>query len=105
MILESAGFVVDEAFDGLDGLEKAKSKLYDLILTDKDMPRMTGLVLLDNLRRMEQYKEAPVVVVSADQSAKTLQEFDRLKASAVISKGDFKRGNLINVIKELVGEA
>ncbi|MCR4631902.1 MAG: response regulator [Treponema sp.] len=104
-ILESAGFVVDEAFDGLDGLEKAKSKLYDLILTDKDMPRMTGLVLLDNLRRMEQYKEAPVVVVSADQSAKTLQEFDRLKASAVISKGDFKRGNLINVIKELVGEA
>ena len=104
-ILESAGFVVDEAFDGLDGLEKAKTKLYDLILTDKDMPRMTGLVLLDNLRRMEQYKEAPVVVVSADQSAKTLQEFDRLKASAVISKGDFKRGNLINVIKELVGEA
>ena len=104
-ILESAGFVVDEAFDGLDGLEKAKTKLYDLILTDKDMPRMTGLVLLDNLRRMEQYKEAPVVVVSADQSAKTLQEFDRLKASAIISKGDFKRGNLINVIKELVGEA
>ena len=104
-ILETAGFMVDEAFDGLDGLEKAKAKLYDLILTDKDMPRMTGLVLLDNLRRLEQYKEAPVVVVSADQSTKTMQEFERLNASAIISKGDFKRGNLINVIKELVGEA
>ena len=104
-ILETAGFMVDEAFDGLDGLEKAKAKLYDLILTDKDMPRMTGLVLLDNLRRLEQYKEAPVVVVSADQSTKTMQEFERLHASAIISKGDFKRGNLINVIKELVGEA
>ena len=103
-ILESAGFVVDEAFDGLDGLEKAKSKLYDLILTDKDMPRMTGLVLLDNLRRMEQYKEAPVVVVSADQNPNAVQEFERLRASAIIPKGDFKRGNLINVIKGLVGE-
>lgn len=103
-ILESAGFVVEEAFDGLDGLEKAKSKQYDLILTDKDMPRMTGLVLLDNLRRMEQYAEIPVVVVSADQSEKTLKEFKQLGATDIISKGDFKRGNLINLIKELTGD-
>jgi len=102
-ILEGAGFVVDTAFDGLDGLEKAKELQYDLILTDKDMPRMTGLVLLDNLRRMEQYKESPVVVVSADQSDDVLEEFERLRASAIISKGDFKRGNLISVVKELVG--
>ncbi|MBR3815073.1 MAG: response regulator [Spirochaetaceae bacterium] len=103
-ILESAGFVVDTAFDGVDALEKSKAKQYDLILTDRDMPRMTGLVLLDNLRRMEQYKDAPVVVVSADQNPNAVQEFERLRASAIIPKGDFKRGNLINVIKGLVGE-
>ena len=102
-ILESAGFLVDEAYDGLDGLEKAKAKQYDLILTDREMPRMTGTVLLDNLRRMEQYKDIPVVIVSADQSQTAMQEYEQLKASAVISKGDFKRGNLINVIKGLVG--
>ncbi|WP_296327596.1 response regulator [uncultured Treponema sp.] len=104
-ILEGAGFAVDTAFDGLDGLDKAKSKLYDLILTDKDMPRMTGLVLLDNLRRMEQYKDSPVVVVTADQSPEVTGEFERLRASAIISKGDFERGKLISVIKKLVGEA
>ena len=103
-ILEGAGFVVDTAYDGLDGLEKSKEKLYDLIVSDKDMPRMTGLVLLDNLRRMEQYKDAPVVIVSADQSEEVLAEFHRLRASAIISKGDFKRGELISVVKELVGE-
>lgn len=103
-ILESAGFVVDTAFDGVDALEKSKAKQYDLILTDRDMPRMTGLVLLDNLRRMEQYKDAPVVVVSADQNPNAVQEFERLRTSAIIPKGDFKRGNLINVIKGLVGE-
>ena len=104
-ILEGAGFVVDTAFDGLDGLEKAREKQYDLILSDKDMPRMTGLVLLDNLRRMEQYKNAPVVIVSADQSDEVQREFDRLRASAIISKGGFERGKLISTIKELVGEA
>ena len=103
-ILESADFVVDTAFDGLDALEKAKAKQYDLILTDRDMPRMTGLVLLDNLRRMEQYKDSPVVIVMGDQSPKAVQEFERLRASAIIQKGDFKRGNLIAIIKELLGE-
>lgn len=103
-ILEGAGFMVDTAYDGLDGLEKAKEKQYDLIVSDKDMPRMTGLVLLDNLRRMEQYKDAPVVIVSADQSEDVLAEFERLRASAIISKGDFNRGQLISVVKELVGE-
>ncbi len=103
-ILESAGFVVDTAFDGLDALEKAKAKQYDLILSDRDMPRMTGLVLLDNLRRMEQYKDSPVVIVMGDQSTKAVKEFEQLRASAIIQKGDFKRGNLITTIKELLGE-
>lgn len=103
-ILESAGFAVDTAFDGIDGLEKAKGKQYDLIMSDKDMPRMTGLVLLDNLRRLDQYKDAPVVIVSADRSPEVLQEFERLRASAVISKGDFNRSKLIGIVKGLVGE-
>ncbi|WP_294430003.1 response regulator [uncultured Treponema sp.] len=104
-ILEGAGFLVDTAYDGLDGLDKAKSRTYDLILTDKDMPRMTGLVLLDNLRRMEQYANSPVVILSADQSPEVIRQFEQLKASAIISKGDFERGKLISTIKELVGEA
>ena len=104
-ILEGAGYVIDDAFDGIDGLEKAKEKHYDLILTDHEMPRMTGLVLLDNLRRLDQYRETPVVVVTVDKNRQTIEEFERLKAGAIIGKGDFKRGNLLNVIKELLGEA
>ncbi|MBO4387710.1 MAG: response regulator [Treponema sp.] len=101
-ILENVDFVVDEAVDGIDALEKAKSKQYDLIMTDKDMPRMTGLVLLDNLRRMEQYKDTPVVIVSADQSEKSIAEFKSLGANEVITKGSFERGRLISAIKALL---
>ncbi|MBR1404686.1 MAG: response regulator [Treponema sp.] len=103
-ILESADFSVDTAVDGIDALEKAKAKQYDLVMTDKDMPRMTGLVLLDNLRRMEQYANVPVVVVSADQSPKTLEGFKALGANAIISKADFERSRLIGTIKGLLGE-
>lgn len=103
-ILEGAGYVVDDAFDGLDALEKAKEKQYDLILTDHEMPRMTGLVLLDNLRRLAQYKETPVVVVSADQSRALIEDFQRLKADAIIAKSDFKRGKLLHEIHELLGD-
>ena len=71
-------------------------------MTDKDMPRMTGLVLLDNLRRMEQYKDVPVVIVSADQSPKSIAEFKALGANEVITKGNFERGKLINTIKALL---
>ncbi|MCR5288554.1 MAG: response regulator [Treponema sp.] len=103
-ILEGAGYVVDDAFDGLDGLEKAKEKQYDMILTDQEMPRMTGLILLDNLRRLEQYKETPVIVVSADQSRTLIEDFQRLKAGAIIAKSDFKRGKLLQVLHELLGD-
>ena len=104
-ILEGAGYVVEDAFDGLDGLEKAKEKHYDLIIADQEMPRMTGLVLLDNLRRLDQYKETPVIAVSTDQSRQTVEEFQRLKAGAIIAKSEFKRGKLLEAIKKLLGES
>ncbi len=103
-ILESGGFSVDTAVDGIDGMEKLKAKQYDIIISDKDMPRMNGLVLLDNLRRMEKYANVPVIVVSADQSPQVVEQFKKAGVSAFIAKGDFKRGNLINAVKELVNE-
>ena len=90
--------------DGIDGLEKAKAKQYDLILCDKDMPRMNGLVLLDNLRHMEQYVDVPFIVISADTNPSILEQFKRLGVNAFIAKGDFNRGNLINAVRNLVNE-
>jgi two-component system chemotaxis response regulator CheY len=48
--LKSSGYEVVEAVDGMDGLEKAKGKTFNLILTDQNMPRMDGLTLIKNLR-------------------------------------------------------
>ena len=103
-ILESGGFQADTADDGIDALDCIKTKQYDLIITDRDMPRMNGLVFLDNIRRMENYAEVPVIVVSAEQSAKTVEIFEKSGANAFIAKGDFNRGKLIDAVNELLGE-
>ena len=52
--LKSAGYQVTEAVDGQDALEKSKSKVFDLILTDQNMPRMDGITLVRNLRASQQ---------------------------------------------------
>ena len=92
-ILVANSFNVDEACDGIDAIEKMKHKQFDLILCDDDMPRMDGKIFLDNVRRMENYKNVPVVVM-----ADTPLE----KADAYVSKADFSREKLINTIKRML---
>lgn len=103
-ILSGNGYAVDTAVDGIDAIDNIKKKQFDLIVTDKDMPRMDGKTLVENLRLMENYSNVPVIVVSANQEPEIQQEFIDAGASAFIAKSDFKRGNLLNTVKELLNE-
>ncbi|MCQ2580264.1 MAG: response regulator, partial [Treponemataceae bacterium] len=99
-ILENAGFLVDTAEDGIDGLEQMKKKQFDLIISDMEMPRMDGEVFLDNIRRQVNYQRTPVIIVSSVQDEAVHERFRAAGASAFIVKSDFKRGNLIATIKD-----
>lgn len=101
-ILENAGFLVDTAEDGIDGLEQMKKKQFDLIISDMEMPRMDGEVFLDNIRRQVNYQRTPVIIVSSVQDEAVHERFRAAGASAFIVKSDFKRGNLIATIKDLL---
>ena len=94
-ILEGNGFYVEEAFDGIDAMEKIKRNQFDLIICDDKMPRMNGELFLDNVRRQENYKAVPVIALSNSPIP---------KADIYISKADFKRDVLIQKIKELLNE-
>ena len=50
--LKGAGYEVVEAADGQEGLDKAKGRAFNLILTDQNMPRMDGLTLVKGLRAL-----------------------------------------------------
>ena len=66
MTLTGAGYDVTEAVDGQDGLDKAKAKTFDVVLTDQNMPRMDGLTLVKSLRTLPQYKSTPILMLTTE---------------------------------------
>ncbi len=66
-ILKQLGFRnIEEADDGLTALEALKENKYDLIISDWNMPKMSGLDLLKTVRGMSEYKEIPFMMVTAE---------------------------------------
>jgi len=94
-ILLANNFIVDEAIDGIDAMDKIKKKQFDLILCDDEMPRMNGEILLDNIRRMDNYTSVPVVAMADKPLA---------KADAFVSKSDFTRDNLVSTLKRMLND-
>ena len=64
--LKQAGYTVDHAKDGLDGLHLATSEQYDAAIVDLMLPKLDGLTLIEDLRR--QHILTPVLILSARQS-------------------------------------
>jgi two-component system chemotaxis response regulator CheY len=65
-ILESAGFTVEEAVNGIEALEKALTTAYDLYLVDVNMPKMDGYAFLRELRRNAELAQPPAVMISTE---------------------------------------
>ncbi len=102
-ILETHGYLVDTAVDGLDALERITGHNYDLILSDIEMPRMNGFELCRTLKKNEGYREIPFVMVTALQKEEDKRRGLEVGAAAYIVKSGFEQTNLLDIIKRLVG--
>lgn len=76
-VLEADGFVVEEAVNGIEGLERALLNPPDLLLVDVNMPKMDGYTMLRAVRREESLRAIPALMVSTE-----AKESDRRKALA-----------------------
>lgn len=66
-LLDQLGFKnIDEAEDGKVALQKLRSGSYDFVITDWNMPNMTGLELVQEIRKDPQLKHLPVLMVTAE---------------------------------------
>jgi len=66
-LLKDLGFEnVDEAEDGVQGLEKLRNGNFDLVVSDWNMPNMDGLVMLQTIRADPQLAKLPVLMVTAE---------------------------------------
>jgi two-component system, chemotaxis family, chemotaxis protein CheY len=100
--LKSAGYEVTEAVDGQDGLDKARSKPFNLIFTDQNMPRMDGLTLIKNLRALPQYQSAPILMLTTETGDAMKAEGRAAGATGWLVK-PFDPAKLMEVVKKVLG--
>lgn len=85
-MLESAGYQVDTAVDGEEGLRKAKLDIYRLVITDLEMPKMNGFEVIQSLRELPSTKSLPIMVMTTRAADKHRQIAMNLGATAYIPK-------------------
>lgn len=100
-ILANAGYQVDTAFDGRDGLEKIAKTSYDLLVLDIMMPRMDGIALLSRVRN--EGSNIPVLMLTALTDQKHMLESYRSGADYYMSK-PFSRNKLIAAVRYLLDD-
>lgn len=101
-ILESAGYRVTTAVDGVDAYTTLKTGTFDLIVSDVEMPRMDGFDLTARIRADKQLSELPVVLVTALGSSEHRERGIDVGANAYIVKSSFDQSNLLDVVRHLI---
>src|SRR5918998_4428457 len=100
-ILETQGYEVMEARDGLEGLAKAEFRKPDLILLDLMMPDVSGGRMFDEMRAHPATSGIPIVVVTGKPDAHEMFD-DQIGADDVIMK-PFEADALLARIKHHIG--
>lgn len=99
--LESAGFKVVQAADGVEALDFAKANEVDLVLTDVNMPRMDGITLVRELRALASYKFTPMLVLTTESASDTKQRGRQAGATGWIVK-PFSPEQLLSTIARVL---
>ena len=86
-LLKELGFTnVTEAEDGVDALGKLRSEKFDFVVSDWNMPNMTGIDLLRNIRADAALKHLPVLMVTAEAKRENIIEAAQAGASGYVVK-------------------
>ncbi len=101
-ILETAGYEVHVAVDGMEAWERLREIQPDVVISDVEMPRMNGLELAARIKGDEQTRRIPVILLTS--LGKPQQQEAGLKAGAdaYLVKSRFEQGELLRVIRSVV---
>ncbi|HKZ34309.1 MAG TPA: response regulator, partial [Patescibacteria group bacterium] len=98
--LEKRGFVVEAVEDGIQGLERARSKSFDLILLDIMLPKKNGLAILKDLREKGSGTEkTPVFLLTNLGQESIVREAFRIGADGYLLKARFLPKQVVEEIE------
>ena len=92
---------VIEADDGVDALKKLQGGKFDILITDINMPIMDGLKLVSLVRKDENHKEIPIIIITTEGAQEDRQRALALGANAYITK-PIQAPHVINTVKQLL---
>lgn len=98
-LLNENGYETLVAYDGREGLEKIENNKVDLIVLDVMMPKKTGFVLFKQLKKKDEYKDIPILMLTA--IAASLMELDAEKEDTFERPYDSLRESLRKAIQEM----
>jgi two-component system chemotaxis sensor kinase CheA len=101
-ILESAGYKVKTAVDGMDAYTQLRAEKFDLVVSDIEMPRLNGFDLTARIRADQKLANIPVVLVSALETREDRERGVDVGASAYIVKSRFDQSDLLDAIRRLI---
>ncbi|MEJ1961828.1 MAG: response regulator [Gammaproteobacteria bacterium] len=100
--LSAAGYRVEQAADGVEALDIAGKRQFDLVITDVNMPNMDGISLVRELRGREGYRFVPMLVLTTEATAERRQEGKAAGATGWLVK-PFNPERLLATIAKVLG--
>jgi two-component system chemotaxis response regulator CheY len=101
-ILESAGYMVEEALNGIEALEKALEAPFDLYIVDINMPKLDGYGFLRELRQQE-IAQQPAIMVSTEAAAGDEKAAYQAGANSYLVK-PVRQSQLLSYVRLMLGE-
>lgn len=102
-VLEKRGHQVITQEDGVEALNYAKSNSVDLVITDINMPNMTGLTLAGELRKLPSYHKTPILMLTTEDADVKKQEARTVGANGWIQK-PFNPERLVNAVEKTMSK-
>ena len=103
-LLKNAKHEIHEATDGQQGLDTALKLHPDIILTDVRMPNMTGLEMVEAIRRDEWGKTVPIIILTSDEATPTINEAIETGVTVYLSKNTVDPEALSDQILAAIGD-
>jgi two-component system chemotaxis sensor kinase CheA len=101
-MLESAGYRVTVAADGMEAFTHLRSGGFDLLVSDVEMPRLNGFDLTARIRADRKLAELPVVLVTALETREDRERGIDVGANAYIVKSNLDQSNLLDAVRRLI---
>ena len=100
-VLAGAGYDVAEAADGVEALDLARTRRFDLVVTDHNMPRMDGVTLVSELRRLPDYDAVALLVLSTEVDPKLKQKGREAGATGWMAK-PFDPQRMLDIVAKFI---